>query len=179
MKNSPQQILFSSVAQKIIYFLASQPDRQFSEKEIATASGSRKSAANLALRKLAVAGLVQSTKIGRSALHRVAAGHPAIKEMKIMQTILETIPLTDKLAEVSQKIVLFGSSAKGENRSDSDIDIFVLANDVAKVRKIINTSPLADRVQAIINRPAEMLAINRNKPLLYQEIDNGITLWEI
>jgi len=172
------KLLFSTSHQKILSFLV-EDFAEYTEKEIARNTDVKKSAVNLALRELVFCGLIQKRKIGRTALLRVDFKNNLVKEIKILKNILETQSLVEKLKKESLRIVLFGSFASGLNSRESDIDLFVLSNNEKAIRRIINGSEFADRVQLISKTPSELLKINKNKPLLFHEIEKGKVLWEI
>lgn len=172
--------LFSTVSQqKILFFLAENVEAEFQEKEISARTGVRKSAVNLALRQLVEKKIIQKRKIGRSSLYVADVKNNIIREIKILQNIVTVEPLIGKLKEISQKIILFGSSSDGTNRKNSDIDLFILTNKFTEVLRIANNSSLAEKLQIIAKTPTEMLKINKKKPLLFQEIEKGRVLWEI
>lgn len=176
--NSLNKLLFSTSQQKILAFLAENAGESYQEKEIAKKTGVKKSAVNLALRELFENKIIARQKIGRSSLYSANAKNNIIREIKILQNISALETLINKLTGNSQKIVLFGSFADGTNKNDSDIDLFILTNHPAAIRKILNDSAFAERIQIIAKTPAEMLKINKNKPLLFQEIEKGKVLWE-
>lgn len=172
------KLLFSTSQQKVLSFLV-EDLAEYTEKEISRNTTVQKSAVNLALRDLVSCGLVQKRKIGRTALLQADFRHNAVREIKILKNILEVQSLIEKLKKESLKIILFGSFASGLNYKESDIDLFVLTNNDRSIRKIINNSEFAERVQLISKTPSELLKINKNKPLLFQEIEKGRVLWEI
>ncbi len=176
--NKLNNLLFSTSQQKILSFLA-EDFAEYTEKEISKNTDVKKSAVNLALHGLVDCGLIKKRKVGRTALLQADFRNNAVKEIKIIKNIVEIQPLVEKLKKESLKIILFGSFASGLNSRESDIDLFVLSNDGTAVRKIINSSAFAERVQLILKTPSEMLKINKNKPLLFQEIEKGKVLWEI
>jgi len=177
MKNLKKH-LFSTAIQKILDFLAINATQQFTEKTISEETGVKKSAVNLALRELVAEKIVAQRKIGRTSLYNVFDGDYVVREIKILQNILQISSLIEKLKADSQKIILFGSSASGKNTAESDIDIFVLTSKIKMVRNIINSSSLRNKIQLIVKTPAEMLLINKQKLLFFQEIERGRVLWE-
>ncbi len=170
-------ILFSTSQQKTLSFLV-EDFSEYTEKEISQKTGVKKSAVNLALRYLVGCGLIQKRKVGRTALLQADFKNNLTKEIKILKNILEIQPLIEKLKKESFKIILFGSFANGVNSRESDIDLFVLSNKNKEVRRIINNSEFAERAQLILKTSSEMLKINKNKPLLFEEIEKGKVLWE-
>jgi predicted nucleotidyltransferase len=175
---SIQHTIFATSEQKIISFLADNSGKEFTEKEISKASKVKKSAVNLALHRLSANRLISKKTIGRSSLFKIEENNLFAKEIKILQSILTLSDLLEKLKPFSQRIILFGSSAEGRNTKESDIDLFVQTDSPEKVRKVILSSPLREKVQLIAKKPKEILKINKKKPLLFQEIDRGRVLWE-
>jgi predicted nucleotidyltransferase len=176
--NKLNKLLFATSQQKILSFLVDDFS-EYTEKEVSKNTDVKKSAVNLALRDLVACGLIKKRKVGRTSLVQADFKNNLIKEIKILKNILEIQPLVEKLKKESLKIILFGSFAKGLNYRESDIDLFVLANNDKAIRKIVNNSEFSELVQLIFKTPSEMLKINKNKPLLFQEIEKGKTLWEI
>lgn len=177
MKNI-KNTLFATSQQKIISFLAANPGEEFTEKDLSKTTGVKKSAVNLALRKLVENKLVNRKTVGRSSIYRIEESNLVAKEIKVLQSILTMSRLLDKLKPQSQKIILFGSAARGENNKDSDIDLFVQSNNPDQVKKIVFSSSLREKIQLIIKKPGDMLKINKDKPLIFQEIEKGRVLWE-
>lgn len=172
------KILFNNSQQKVLSFLVENIGEEYIEKDIVKHSGVKKSAVNLALHELSKEKIIKRKQIGRSSLYIADNKNNIIKEIKIFQNILEIEPLVEKLKTHSQKVTLFGSSAVGANTKESDVDLFVLTNKLSEVRKIISDSNITEKIQLIIKSPAEMLKINKKKPLLFQEIEKGRVLWE-
>lgn len=88
------------------------------------------------------------------------------------------MPIIENLKKHSQKIILFGSTSQGINTPKSDIDLFVQSNNPKEIRKIINDSNLRNKIQLIVKTPEEMLRINKEKPLFFEEIKKGKIICE-
>lgn len=173
-----QNLLFDTSQQKILAFLAENAGNAYLEKEITAKTGVKKSAVNLALHELVREKILAKKQIGRSALFSADRKNNIIKEIKILQNILEIEPLINMLKKESLKIILFGSRADGTNRKKSDIDLFVMTNHKKRVSRMIDKSGLAEKIQLIAYTPAQMVIINKKKPLLFQEIEKGRILWD-
>lgn len=172
------KIFFFTSTQRILVHLAIHSDEEFTEKEISKHTGVKKSAVNLALRELFGAGLISRRKIGRSSLFRADTRENLIREIKVLETMENLSPLVKKLKKTSDKIVLFGSAATGTNTEASDIDLFILTSKPRITRNITNSSPLSEKLQILCKTPAEMIKMNKKKPLVFSEIEKGRTLWE-
>ena len=117
-------------------------------------------------------------KKGRMLFYAVDIENPLIRSLKITENISLLKLLIGQIKKISQKIILFGSFANGTNIEGSDIDLFVLSDQQKSVRKIIEESSLAEKIQLIIKKPIDFIGFNEKNPLFYQEIGKGFILWE-
>jgi predicted nucleotidyltransferase len=88
----------------------------------------------------------------------------------------ENIPFIDKIVNtivsiaVPEKIILFGSYARGDNRKDSDIDILILKKGLKNEREL--TSRLyMNFFDNKISMPVDLIAIDYDK---YNELSDDI-----
>lgn len=167
----------STAEQRILSFLAQNFGQSFFDKEVAQKAKISRGATNKALRGLANSELVMKEKRGRMNFYQVNSHNPVLKGFKILENVILLFPLVKELGKTSEKIILFGSSSRGENYKDSDIDIFVLTHDKEEVKGIIKKSKLG-LLQPIIKTPAEFVAMEKKDNVFYQEIIMGVTLWE-
>lgn len=110
-----------------------------SEREIASVSKVSHMSVNRTLRELAEFNLVNFVNVGKAHLWRVNKRSYAFRVLsKFIKGISEIQEPTEDLKNLLLKnisnnlikrIVLFGSIAKGSERANSDIDIFILAKD--------------------------------------------------
>jgi predicted nucleotidyltransferase len=127
---------------------------------------------------LVSAGFIRRKKRGKMYLYVVNFDHPIIKQLKVLKVIMFLDPLLEKIRNKSQKIILYGSSSRGENTKDSDIDLFVVTNSSQEVEKITKNSPKGKGVQLIIRTPLKYIEMEKTDPIFYAEIERGIVLWE-
>ncbi len=111
-------------------------------------------------------------------LYAVNYGHPIIKQLKILKVIMFLDPLLKKIRNKSQKIILYGSSSRGENTKDSDIDLFVVTNSLLEVEKIVGNSSKGKSIQLITRTPLKYIEMEKTDPIFYAEIERGIVLLE-
>jgi len=173
-----KDIIYSSSIQKVLYFLLSSPNEKYFDREISRLSKVSKAATNFALRDLMAAKLVSREKKGRMYFYHVDTDNPLIRQLKINQNIINVQPLMGKLKPVSLKIVLYGSSAKGENLKESDIDLFILSREPQEIKNIIYRSHLREKLQYVINTPQQLAKLKKENPVFLKEISSGITLYE-
>lgn len=172
------EALFNTPLWKVLHHLLQNPELELRDTEISLiVRSARKSAINVALRRLADQGFITRRLLGRQAFNKLNES-PLITHLKIISNIVAIQDLTDKLKPLCSKIVLFGSRAEGAHTSESDFDIFVVTQEGDKVNKLIRKSVLEEKIQLISKTPEEMLTFDKDEPALRDEIKKGIVLWE-
>jgi len=138
-------VLNSKTKIKIIKFLLTH-EASMSEREIASILKVSHMSVNRTMRELAELNFVNFVTIGKAHLWRVnhkSYAFRALSELikgvsgiqepieELKKILLKNLPKT-----FIKRIVLFGSIAKGSERTNSDIDIFVLARDKQSKEKL-------------------------------------------
>lgn len=174
-----EQIFIGTINQKILKFLANNPEKVFFDSEIAKNIDISVGACNQSLKEILNLDLVILEKKGRMNFYQLNNENVLIKQFKIFLTILKIAPLLDKIKSLSLQIILFGSGSRGENISDSDIDFFILSRQKNQIEKIFLKKNIDTRVKAIIKTPTEMVTLEKGDPVFAREIKRGIKLWEV
>jgi len=177
MKTSINRI-FSTTYQQVLKYLAAHPSGEFTEREIQEGVLISRAGANFALRALVRDGLIQAEKKGKTAFYSISLDNPVIRQIKVLINIIEIESIISELHDVSDKVVLFGSAATGTNIEESDIDLFVLANQLNNVMDVVRKSRLAEKIQAVIKKPMDYITLQKKDPVFYDEISRGLVLWE-
>lgn len=177
INEEPNQLFYTNY-QKILRYLVNHPRGEYIEKDIQNATSISKAGVNFALRDLTRDGLINAKKKGRMSLYSVSLDNPLIRQVKVLLNLIEIGPLVLSLQELSEKVVLFGSTSTGLNVEDSDIDIFVLTNEPNEVRDATRQSPLADRIQLVAMKPVDYAILNKKDKVFYEELSRGLTIWE-
>ena len=170
--------IISTNAQKVLVFLIQNPGRQFLANEIQKATRLSRAGVNFSLRKLTAEKLVLREKKSKIFLYSVDYSGPVIKQLKVLNNVMFLEPLINKLKTFSQKIVLFGSCARGDNVADSDIDMFILSSSPYIIEERIKKNNLGKKIQVIIRNPTQFIKMEKEEPIFWAEIDRGITMWE-
>lgn len=128
--------LFSGVQQRLLALIFGQPDRSFYTNELLRLAGTGRGALQRELEKLASSGLVTMHSIGNQKHYQANRSAPVFEELRGI--VLKTFGLTevlraalDDLAERIKVAFVYGSVAKGTDTAASDIDVMVVADDVA------------------------------------------------
>ena len=164
----------------VLYFLLADPMEQFHEREVVRRTGVSVGAVNQILRKLHEAGLVEKDRRGRTNLYRANLESPVARQFKILFNVLTLNDLINKIKQVSERIVLFGSCAEGTDVRDSDIDLFVLTSDIETVQHEVRVceQKIDRRLSPIIIDSNELAKMKERDKPLYERIFRGVTLWE-
>ena len=94
--------------------------------------------------------------------------------------------LADRIAEEfhPQRIILFGSLARGEAREDSDVDLLVVldfkGSHLGKSAEILSAvHPRTFAVDLLVRTPEEMMwRYEGGDPLVREAVDRGVVLYE-
>lgn len=163
---------------KIVMLLADHPEKEFYSQEIANkVKGSKASASGL-LKVLSRQGVVFKKVKGRMKFYQINSKSPELKRLRINSSLEKINLFLPRLEKLSQKIILFGSASRGEQTSSSDIDLFILSRDKNKIRESLKKISAGSRLKAIIKTPSEWSELEITEPEFYQEIKNGIILYD-
>jgi len=164
----------------VLYFLLSNPMEQFHEREVVRRTGVSVGAVNQILRRFQRVGLVEMDRRGKTNLYRANLRNPVARQFKVLFNVLALNDLVDKVKQISDRIVLFGSCAEGTDVKDSDIDLFILTSDTETVNHEVRLceEKIERRLSPIIVDSNELAKMKTKDKPLYERILRGITLWE-
>ncbi len=125
--------LFTKVQQRVLGVLFGNPGRSFYANEVISLADSGTGAVQRELIRLEAAGLVTVTRIGNQKHYQANAAAPVFEEL--LNLVLKTSGLADVLrgglATLEERIsaaFVYGSVAKGQDTSTSDIDLMVVSD---------------------------------------------------
>lgn len=128
--------LFSKVQQRVLGLLFGQPDRCFYTNEIIRLTQSGTGAVQRELAKLSASALVTTNIVGNQKQYQANRHSPLFNELRSI--ILKTCGLTDVIKESLKSLIpditvafVYGSIAKNEDTSSSDIDLMILSDTIS------------------------------------------------
>ena len=163
---------------KVLSYLSENPGKEFLCSEIQKAVRISRAGVYLAIGELSRQKLISKAKKGRLLFYSIIYDDSAIKQFKILKNVLALRPLVSKLRPISKKIILYGSTSRGENDPTSDIDLFILSQEPEEAKKMFASIKTRQRIQSVIKTPSELADFKRKEKTYYAEVDRGITLWE-
>jgi predicted nucleotidyltransferase len=175
--------LIATVNQKVLSLLAKFSDQEFYEREVARKLGISTGSANRALNELYSDGAVTRRREGKMYFYSIDSSNAAFTEFKKIVTLLLIEPLVGELKKISSRIILYGSCALGTDNSNSDLDLFVVANNKEDVTNVISTFNFPRgfeniHIQSVIKTPVELLEAGESERTFMEEVERGIILWE-
>lgn len=173
-----KDVLVATNAQKVLHFLIDYPMRDFLENEIQQATKISKSGINYALRALVAKNFLSRTRRGKSFFYKVNHKNLIIKQLKIIETIDHISGLLKKLIPVSSKIILFGSSSRGENTPGSDIDLLIISRSKDLVLAEIKKYKSKKKIQPIVFTNIDFIEKKKTDPVFYDQVNKGLVLAE-
>jgi len=173
-----KNIIVATNAQKILYFIIDHPIRDFLESEIQKATKISKSGVNYALRELITTDFLFRIKRGKTFFYTLNHKNLVVKQLKVIETINQLNSILEKLKPLTSKIILFGSSSRGENTADSDIDLLIISHNKDIVLKQINKYKGKRKIQSIIYTNLSFIEKKKTDPIFYEQVNKGIVLWE-
>lgn len=156
------------------------PLTEYYEREVLRLTGVSKGSANKILRQLTDTGLLLRTTRGRMAFYVLNSHEATARQFKILRNTFMLKPLVDRLKPYSKKVVLFGSTSKGTDTKESDVDLFILSSEKQDVSNKISSfnRKLEKKINPIVVDSNELAKMKREDPPLYDNIDRGTILWQ-
>ena len=173
-----EKMNITPLSMKILIFLARHPEQEFYVREIAKSINKSVGGTHSALKSLNILNLVKEKRSGKNLYYRVNDTNPSVKNFKIFMTTTELNPLVDNLKKTAEKIILFGSCATGDDTLDSDIDLFILTQDIQRVNEYLKKKHLERKIQAVVVNATGLVKFKEKDKAFYQEINKGMILWD-
>lgn len=132
-RRSLADALFTKTQQRVLGVLFGDPDRSYYASELIRTARTGSGAAQRELARLEDGGLVVAQRIGRQKHYRANASSPLFEELRniVLKTVGLAEPLRGALRPLSPAIraaFVYGSVARGTDRSASDIDLMVISD---------------------------------------------------
>lgn len=154
MRNSNiLEVLFPDIRSKILATLLLQPEKQWFLSELAQYLGSQPSSLQREVEALSRAGLLEQTKDGRRVYFKADTDSPVFSDLKgLFEKTAGLIPILrkelDAFGERIRLAFLYGSTARSEESSESDVDLMIVG-DVG----LSDLVPSLRRVEQKLGRP--------------------------
>lgn len=149
------EILGKKVPIKILIFFLESPSCEFSETEVRTKLQLARASVNKWLNILFNCRILQQSVKGRTNLYKLNSSFPVVKQFKVLINIIKLLPSFTGLKNT--QVFLYGSTARGEDLEDSDVDLLIIGKQSKEILDVIR------KVESELNR--------RVKPSFYTEFE--------
>lgn len=160
------EILFGHTRGAVLGLLYGHTDKSFYIRQLARDTGISTGALQRELEQLAEIGLISRAKMGNQVFYQANAGSPVFQEIRslVAKTVGVIGALRSALAPLASRIrvsFVFGSVARHEEISSSDIDLMIIGDTTFDevLRAISSTqTTLAREINPSVYSPAEFKA---------------------
>jgi predicted nucleotidyltransferase len=178
-----KDFFISTNQQKVLSFLAKFSDQEYHEREIARKVGISYGSANRVLNDLALRGLLMRRRVGKMLFYSFNRSDPIYKPFKIFISIALIRPLIDNMKSFASEVVLYGSCARGEDASKSDVDLFIISEDKEEALRLIRNYKFLKgfehlKIEPVIFSPAELPKSEKGGREFLSLVREGIVLWD-
>jgi predicted nucleotidyltransferase len=178
-----KDFFISTNQQKVLSFLAKFSDQEYHEREIARKVGISYGSANRVLNDLAGHGLLMRRQVGKMLFYSFNQSDPIFRFFKIFISIVLLRPLIDKMKGFVSEVVLYGSCARGEDASKSDVDLFIISEDKEEALRLIRNYKFLKgfehlKIEPVIFSPLELLKSEKDDKEFLCLVREGIVLWD-
>jgi len=129
--NDTAAVLFPGTKRKILALFFLNPDQEYYFTEVVRLTGTRQGVIQRELKNLADAGILNAEKRGRQKFYSVNRKHPISQDLR--NIIFKTFGVIGKIREALEPLgkkidvaFVYGSFARGQEISGSDLDLFVV-----------------------------------------------------
>lgn len=126
-------VLFPGTKRKILALFFLNPDKEYYFSEVVRLTGTRQGVIQRELKSLSEAEILSSEKRGRQRFYSVNRKHPIFQDLR--NIIFKTYGVIGRIREALEPLTeqikvafVYGSFARGEEVSGSDLDLFVVGN---------------------------------------------------
>lgn len=126
-------VLFTNTQQRVLAFLFGQPERSYFANELIHLTGAGSGAVQRELKRLSESGLITSQMRGNQRHFQANPQSPIFQELTqiVQKTFGLALPIREALTPYEEAIrcaFIFGSVAKKQDTTASDVDLFVISD---------------------------------------------------
>ncbi len=165
------ELLTKRTFTKLLLFFLDNPSGEFYETEIRKKLRISKGSSVKWIGVLSSEGLVQKSTKGRINLYKLNSEDTRVIEIKKLKIISELHPILEGIKD--SKIFLYGSSARGEYREESDVDILVIGSQNRSITDVFRKAEnvLKRRIKPSFYTELEWSRMQREDPAFYERVE--------
>lgn len=173
-----KEFLYNKNPMKVLSYLSKNKNNEnVYGSKIAEEIGVNQGGTSIALKRFKDMNIVNSENVGKTVVYQTNKDNPLVKAFRVFENILELNDLLERIRPYTRKVILFGSCATGEDDMNSDIDIFIVADEKEKISEEISVTKIERKISPIIVTPLELSEMSNKEKVFLTEIERGIELW--
>lgn len=155
---------------RILEFFLDNPSGEFYESEIREKSGVVKASSVKWLKTLVESNFLSKRNKGRMILYKLNSENSIIKELKKLKLISLLAP---EFKNLGVEVFLYGSSARGEDKEESDIDILVIGKQTRDIINVISNvgKKINKKIKPSFYTQLEWSKMFRKDPAFYERVE--------
>jgi len=179
-------VLGNKTKVKLLRAFFTYPDKKFSESDLQRIAGIPQASVHRNIKSLLESGLLERQRVGKTNLYSVNREHVLYEllskifdgERNLKKELKKVVKEAVKNLPEVELVILFGSIAKGTERADSDVDIFVVCRgDKSQVEEELGD--VATTIESRFGNPVSLMVKHvealeelKTRPI-YNEIKSG------
>ncbi|MHB1056034.1 MAG: nucleotidyltransferase domain-containing protein [Thermoleophilia bacterium] len=171
-----KKLLTNKSADKILRFLTLNRDASFYDKEISERTGLSRGVTNQILNRFEKTGIVQRERRGRMWFYFLTRS-PLVDYYRIYDNLVTLNELVNELKPLAQRVILFGSTAKGGDTAESDIDLFIISTHKEQVLAKIRDFRTDRDIRPVVLTPVEYATSRSKDKAFHAQVENGLKLY--
>lgn len=150
-----QSLIASKTRQTLLKAFFEAPEIEYYTRQLASKYHMSVGTLHRELQKLSTSGILKSRKIGNIKLFSLNKQNPIYEEIKNIISKTEGVIklIKDTISDIKgiKVAFIYGSLAKGDERQDSDIDIFLIGNSIDDNELVVEISSLEKKLFKEVN----------------------------
>jgi len=175
-------LIFSAYRKRVLGLLLLHPDRSYHVRELARLTGSSAGTLHKELSKLTLGGVLNRAEVGNQVRYSANRDCPIFEELASI--LRKTSGLADVLSEALSGVesqidfsFVFGSVARGEQNSNSDVDVMVVGEiEFSEVIQALHPTQaiLQREINPVVYSRAEFLRrVRANEPFILEVLSKS------
>lgn len=165
------EILGKEAPMQLLSFFLEHSKQEFSETEVRKKTKLARATVNKWLKTLLNLNLLTQTTKGKMKIYKPNTEFIITKQLKILLNIVKLLPHLEGIKNV--QIYLYGSTARGEDLEDSDIDLLIVGKTDKSLFDVIRNieQKVERRIKPSIYTELEWSSMARNDPAFYERVE--------
>ena len=168
------EIVASDGCVQLLHPFLYRPGTEMYQTEVIEETGIPKTRAIRLLKQLTGYRILEERERAGCRFYRAAVDNPVIRQLKILLMVTRLYELTLEYSGHGIEMFLFGSSAKGEDTNDSDIDLLIVSSATGDtIKKLIGKvkNNLMREVNPVVYTPLEYANLCNKEKTFYDQLE--------